>query len=58
MVANGGATPVVLELLAGGIPLTPTSSVDPVLSGDWQEFSRRYDSDSLVGFLGLKIRMY
>jgi hypothetical protein len=59
MMANGDATPVVLELLAGGIILTPTSSVNPVLSGDWQEFSRTYDSASLVGFLGepLTIRL-
>jgi hypothetical protein len=49
---DGPATPVVLKLLAGGIALTPTSSVDPVLTGDFQEFSRTYDSDSLVGFLG------
>ena len=59
MVANGGATPVVLDLLADGVILTPTSSVNPVLSGDWQEFSRTYDSGSLVGFLGkpLTIRL-
>ncbi len=52
MVANGSAGPVVLELLAGGVVLTPTSSVDPVLTGDFQEFSRTYESDSLVDFLG------
>ena len=59
MMANGGATPVVLDLLADGVILTPTSSVNPVLSDDWQEFSRTYDSASLVGFLGepLTIRM-
>ena len=49
---DGPATPVVLKLLAGGIALTPASSVDPVLTGDFQEFSRTYDSDSLEGFLG------
>jgi hypothetical protein len=49
---DGPATPVVLKLLAGGIALTPASSVDPVLTGDFQEFSRTYDSDSLVGFIG------
>jgi len=42
----------VLNLLAGGIALTPTSSVDPELTGDWQEFSRTYDSASLVGHIG------
>ncbi len=44
MLANGDATPVVLELLADGVALTPSSSVDPALSGDWQEFSRTYDA--------------
>jgi len=59
MLANGGATPVVLELLANGVALTPSSSVDPVLSGDWQEFSRTYDAASLDGHLGesLTIRL-
>jgi len=52
MLANGGATPVVLELLADGVALTPSSSVDPELSGDWQEFSRTYDAASLDGHLG------
>ena len=59
MLANGGATPVVLELLADGVALTPSSSVDPVLSGDWQEFSRTYDAASLEGHVGesLTIRL-
>ncbi len=52
MMARGGAAPVELKLLAGGIELTPTSSVDPILSGDFQEFSRTYDSASLADFLG------
>jgi len=59
MLATGGATPVVLELLADGVALTPTSSVDPELSDEWQEFSRTYDSASLDGHLGesLTIRL-
>ena len=59
MLANGDATPVVLELLADGVPLTPSSSVDPELSGDWQEFSRTYDAASLEGHVGesLTIRL-
>jgi hypothetical protein len=52
MVARGDAAPVELNLLAAGVVVTPTSSVDPILSGDFQEFSRTYDSASLVGFLG------
>jgi len=59
MLANGGATPVVLELLADGVALTPSSSVDPELSDEWQEFSRTYDAVSLDGHLGesLTIRL-
>jgi len=59
MVANGGATPVVLELLAGGVVVTPSSLVDPTLTADYQEFSRTYDAASLAGFLGepLTIRL-
>ena len=59
MVANGGATPVVLELLAGGVVVTPSSLVDPTLTDDFQEFSRTYDAASLAGFLGkpLTIRL-
>ena len=56
---DGPATPVVLELLADGVALTPSSSVDPVLSGDWKEFSRTYDAASLAGHIGesLTIRL-
>jgi len=59
MLANGGATPVVLELLADGVALTPSSSIDPELSGDWQEFSRTYDAASLEAHVGesLTIRL-
>jgi len=56
MIARGvdtpPATPVVLELLADGVALTPASSVDPVLSDEWQDFSRTYDAASLAGHIG------
>jgi len=60
--ADGAATPIVLELLAGGVVVTPTSSVDPELTGQtgqFQEFSRVYDAASLANFLGqpLTIRL-
>jgi hypothetical protein len=55
MLANGGATPVVLELLADGVALTPSDSVEPALSGDWQEFSRTYDAASLAGRVGASL---
>jgi len=59
MLANGGATPVVLEMLADGVALTPSSSLDPQLSGEWQEFSRTYDAASLADHVGksLTIRL-
>jgi hypothetical protein len=55
MYANGTATPIVLKLLAGGVEVTPTSSVDPVLSGGHQEFSRRYDVADLTNYVGQAI---
>jgi hypothetical protein len=55
MIANGGAKPVVLELLADGVPLTPSASEDPVLSGDWQTYSRTYDAADLEGLAGASL---
>jgi hypothetical protein len=52
---DGGATPVTLGLLADGVALTPSSTVDPVLSADWQEYSRTYDVVSLAGSLGQQL---
>ncbi|NQU21910.1 MAG: PEP-CTERM sorting domain-containing protein [Candidatus Nealsonbacteria bacterium] len=52
MMANGAALPTVLDLLADGVALTPSSSVDPVLSDVWQEYSRTYDATSLAGLDG------
>ncbi|MCP3993705.1 MAG: hypothetical protein GY722_01370, partial [bacterium] len=52
MYANGSATPVVLELLADGVEVTPTASVDPTLSGTHQEFFRFYDVGDLAGYVG------
>ncbi len=49
---DGAAIPVTLDLLADGIALTPTSSVDPEMTGEWQEVSRTYDAASLAGVLG------
>ncbi|NQV34594.1 MAG: hypothetical protein HQ515_18010, partial [Phycisphaeraceae bacterium] len=49
---DGAAIPVVLDLLANGVLLAPTSSVDPEVTGDWQEVSRTYDAASLAGVLG------
>ncbi|MCP4455725.1 MAG: hypothetical protein GY809_30060, partial [Planctomycetes bacterium] len=53
--ANGGAAPVVLELLADGVPLTPSTSEDPALSDTWQTFSRTYDAGDLEGLDGASL---
>ena len=44
MWAKGGANPPVLVLLADGEVVIPNSAVTPDLSGDWQEFSRTYNT--------------
>jgi len=49
---EGSAIPIVLDLLAGGVVLTPDSSADPVLSGEWQEISRTYNAASFAGVEG------
>ena len=55
MMAKGDATPIVLHLLANGIPLKPTASVEPTLAGGWQEFSRTYDAASLERYVGASL---
>ena len=57
MFANGSATPPVLDLLADGVVVPPTSSVDPALTGAWQEFSRTYDPASLSAGQSLTIQL-
>ena len=53
MMTIGGVTPVVLELLADGVALTPSSSISPPhVDGEWREFSRTYDATSLSGHDG------
>jgi len=51
---SGGnaATPVVLNLLAGSVVVTPSSSASPTLTTSWQEFSRTYNSASLLSHIG------
>lgn len=51
MMTLGPCTPVVLDLLAGGVALTPSSSLDPV-GPDLREISRTYDATSLSGHAG------
>ncbi len=52
VMTTGGVTPVVLELLADGVALTPSSSVSPPDAGGWRELSRTYDATSLSGHDG------
>ncbi len=52
MFANGPVTPVVFDLLANGVALTPSSSVDPAAPYAWEQFSRTYDAAGLTGHLG------
>jgi len=53
-VINGGAGPLVLELLAGGVALTPTSSITPPDSGRtaWMVISRTYDAGAIAAYVG------
>jgi hypothetical protein len=50
---NGSAGPLVFDLLAGGVALTPSSSVTPSLpTSGWQEISRTYDAAAVGNYLG------
>jgi hypothetical protein len=50
---NGSGGPLVLDLLAGGVALTPSSSITPALpTDDWQEISRTYDADVVGNHAG------
>jgi len=51
---SGPAGPLVLDLRAGGVALTPSSSVTPPPGtvGDWQEISRTYDAVAIADYIG------
>jgi hypothetical protein len=53
--ARGVATPVVLDVLADGVALTPTTSIDPAADNDWQKFARTYVARDLAEHVGKKI---
>jgi hypothetical protein len=53
--AAGSATPIVLRLLADGVAVTPTSAIDPQLTGGWQKFSRTYAPADLAKHVGKEI---
>jgi len=51
---SGPAGPLVLDLLAGGVALTPSSSVTPAPTavGEWEVISRTYDRSAIAGHIG------
>jgi len=48
----GDAAPLTFELRAGGVAMTPSSSVTPVAPGDWEVISRTYDAGDLADYVG------
>ncbi|GAF74176.1 unnamed protein product, partial [marine sediment metagenome] len=49
----GLAGPVTFELRAGGVPMTPSSSVTPIPAlGTWEVISRTYDRSAIAGHIG------
>jgi hypothetical protein len=57
MWAQGGATPIKLDLLADGETLTPSSETMPALTGGWQEYSKTYDATSISGHGGEALKI-
>ena len=50
---DGTEAPLVLDLLANGVKITPDSSANPaLLVGLWREFSRTYDADTMSDYEG------
>ncbi len=49
-----GDGPLAFYLMAGGVQLTPSASVDVVvpIGSDWQEISRTFDAGSIAGHIG------
>ena len=50
--ANGGIYPVILDLLANGAALVPTSFVDPTMGAGLVEFTRSYDAATMAAVDG------
>ncbi len=57
MLVNGPVLPVVLDLLANDVVITPSSTVDPGAPYAWAEFSRTWNAASLAGHLGESLRI-
>ena len=51
--AEGNEVPLVLDLLANGVAVTPDYSENPPLSvGPWHRFSRTYNADTMSAYEG------
>jgi len=48
----GDPAPVTFELRAGGVAITPSSSVTPVAPTTWQVISRTYDAAAIAPYVG------
>ena len=57
MLVNGPIFPVALELLAGDVVITPSSSVTPPAPNVWDEVSRTYDIATLSAHVGEPLRI-
>jgi hypothetical protein len=51
------ATPIVFRLLANGVEITPSSSVEPALTvaKEWEEISRTYDAATMASLTGKEL---
>ncbi len=55
-VAQPCATPIVFRLLANGVEITPSSSVEPtLLIREWEEISRTYDAATMASLTGKEL---
>jgi len=55
---DGTEAPLVLDLLANGVRITPDSSGNPALLTDlWREYTRTYDADTMSAYEGQALKI-
>jgi hypothetical protein len=55
---EGNEAPLVLDLLANGVKVTPDSSGNPVLLTDlWREYTRTYSADTMSAYEGQALKI-
>jgi len=55
---DGTEAPLVLDLLANGVRITPDSSGNPALLTDlWREYTRTYDADTMSTHVGQELKI-